>query len=381
MRSIATFILFFFVACFSLQAQPLMQASLGAGSAPNRVKIYIRGAATQTPAVISTLQFNIGIPTSVTPKPTMTVVSTTFAGVTWGVTEATEGGYYNYQIVTAASPLQPNIVANTELEVLEVAFTGGPLTANNVSLVTLPDGGLGASNGLSLFLCTGTTRSVGNNLYYTRTGTTVNNQFSYDENGVNTGTTTSTATVSGIILPVTWLDFTAVKKGNQAQLDWSVSNNSNNDRFEVQVSTNSNNFETIGIVANSTNTKYSFIHNNIEKYAAPVLYYRIKQVDKDGTVSFSPVKQIRISDKTAMFSLLDNIGASTLLQLRINATNNGKAVATVYNMNGQAVKTVDVQWGTGTTQKQIQLPALAAGNYMLHVNTDDGIIRLPFTRM
>ncbi|HAI82839.1 MAG TPA: hypothetical protein DCL43_04160, partial [Chitinophagaceae bacterium] len=120
-----------------------------------------------------------------------------------------------------------------------------------------------------------------------------------------------------------------------------VANNSNNDRFEVQVSTNSNNFETIGTVANRTNTKYSFIHNNIEKYAAPVLYYRIKQVDKDGSVSFSPVKQIRISDKTAMFSLLDNIGASTLLQLRINATNNGKAVATVYNMNGQAVKTAE----------------------------------------
>lgn len=176
----------------------LMQASIGTGSAANRYKIYLKADATQTPSNISTLQFNIAVSDATTPKPTMTVFSSSLTGVStsaWTVSEATEGGYYNYQLTNSLSTIASNFTANTEVEALEVEFTGGPGSLN-AGLVTLPDGG---ASGISLFLCTGSYNSDGRavpGLYYARTGTVVNNQNSYDLVTPAPGVATSTAFLS-----------------------------------------------------------------------------------------------------------------------------------------------------------------------------------------
>jgi hypothetical protein len=52
--------------------------SIGAGISTNNIKIYLKPDITTT-AVFSTLQFTVGLPSSITPIPTLTVVSTAFA--------------------------------------------------------------------------------------------------------------------------------------------------------------------------------------------------------------------------------------------------------------------------------------------------------------
>jgi hypothetical protein len=187
----------------------LIQASLGLGTSANRYKIYLRSATAQTPSNISTLQFNVGVSDAISPKPTMTVVSTTLSGVNWDISEATEGGFHNYQLTNTAASISKDIPADTDVEILEVEFTGLP-AASSVSLVTLPDGGPSIT---SLFYCTGSYTSDGSNLYYARPNVTVNNQFSYDETGASTGTATSTATYSAGGTSITDM-FRTVQSGN-----------------------------------------------------------------------------------------------------------------------------------------------------------------------
>ncbi len=191
----------------ALNAQ-IMKASIGTGSTATRFKIYLQGDASSAASNISTLQFNLGVSDATVPKPTMTVVSTTLAGVTWSVSEETLGGFYNFQVTTAASPINTAVTANTEFEVMEVEFAGGP-AGLSPCLVTLPDGGAGNAN--SLYLCTGGYSSDGSNLYYSRVGTTVNNQMSYDQvNGVP-GVATSTACLGSAVTP---MFFRTVQSGN-----------------------------------------------------------------------------------------------------------------------------------------------------------------------
>ena len=351
-----------------LFAQPLMQASIGAGSQPNRVKIYVKPAATQTPANISTLQFNIGISTTITPKPTMTVVSTTFTGVIWNISQATEGGYYNYQLTTATAPLQPNTTANTEFEVMEVQFSGGPLGVNNVALVTLADGGLGASVGNSLFLCTGSLASVGTNLYYSRTGTTVVNQNSYDASGATSGVATSTASVANIRLPLTWVDFSAQKNNNSALLKWQVENYNDNAFFNVEVSVNGTSFTEIAkIAANNTNS-YSFSDAGlITRTNGKYVYYRIKQNDRDGKYSYSKVASISLSDKSNI-AISPNPASDFI-------TVSGSHLHTiqVYDNTGRLVQTNHIN---NATSAFFFIGSLAKGVYQLKIVNVNGEMQM-----
>jgi hypothetical protein len=369
MKKIYSSLALLFLTILAGKAQ-LIQASIGAGSIPNSVKIYIRSATAQPTTNISTLQFNIGIATAITPAPTTTVRSTSIAGVTWVVIPFTEGGYNNYSIQTAASPLVFNLPANTDYEVMEVAFTNGPITPQNVSLVTLPDGG---TTGNGLFLCTGSYTSQGNNLYYTRSGVTVNNQFSYDQTGTTSGTATSTATIGGIPLPTKFLSFFATKSNDEAKLTWTVDNEEDNQYFDVEGSTDGRTFTALQRVnalrnGRASNT-YSATDATISRYRVKTVYYRIKQVESSGTVLYSEVRQMNLSDKSFAATLYPN-PVKTITKLVVDAPEAAKATIIIRDANGKTVKQMTLQLTRGINQQQIDATLFAAGDYNLTIVAD-----------
>src|SRR5262249_52077625 len=96
--------------------------------------------------------------------------------------------------------------------------------------------------------------------------------------------------VKTIVLPVTWLSFTAQKINNHtAELKWSTTNEVNNDHFEIQRSSNAVSFSKIGTLIANNKRQYQFTDINV--YGS-VAYYRIKQVDKDGRHSYSQVVKV-----------------------------------------------------------------------------------------
>ena len=96
-------------------------------------------------------------------------------------------------------------------------------------------------------------------------------------------------------LPVTWLSFTAEKKGTSALLKWSTASELNTKDFEVQHSTNTQNWTSIGTVAaagNSSSTlQYSFSHLNPIK-GRTYNFYRILQRDLDDKYSYSKIASL-----------------------------------------------------------------------------------------
>lgn len=343
----------------------IMQASLGAGSKTNRVKIYIKPSVTLADANISTLQFDLGINESISPKPTAAVITEAF-GATWTINTATESGYYHFKISTGKSPLNFATTANTEIEAMEVEFTGGPIAAADVSLVSLPDGG---SNGDAFFYCTSTNiNSDGSNLYYARSGVTVDNKLSYDLVGGNPGTGISTATITGILLPVNWLSFTASLKGSGAELNWSAEEK-NSKNFEITRSLDGVKFTTINQVAskgNGTNS-YTYTDEAVTKIKTEGdIFYQLIQVDKDGKRNPSAVRTVRISLPVGGISVSPNPVVNIAI-VRFNHPKEEKATLRITDVNGKVVYQQATQLQKGYNQKEINLSAFSKGNYSLSV--------------
>lgn len=269
-----------------------IKASIGTGSANTRVLIYL----TSTPlavvgASLSTLQFDVAIPASIVPIPNLTIVGTPTIGSGWAIQPSyVEDGFRHYEIYTANTFSAS--IGTTDTPVMELQFTGGPVAANNVSLVTLPGGGATTLN--ALFLCTGIGANSDENsgLYYTRSGVNVVNNLSYS------GGPASTATIGGILLPVKWLSFDVVKQQNDGLVSWSVENEENNNFYEVQRSLNGVDFITIGTV-NKSGTgsgihQYTYTDVNLSRNNSAVLYYRLKQVGMDNRTTYSDIRSLRL---------------------------------------------------------------------------------------
>ncbi|MBJ7427487.1 MAG: T9SS type A sorting domain-containing protein, partial [Bacteroidia bacterium] len=136
-----------------------------------------------------------------------------------------------------------------------------------------------ARNAGSTWLASAAGAAVGTNPY-TRT---LNNITSFTPFGVASSGT----------LPVKLIRFNGAIANNITNLNWATSSEINNKGFEVQRSLDGADFETIGFVKGAGNSnainKYAYNDNlsntNYEPTAA--IYYRLKQVDFDGSFEYS----------------------------------------------------------------------------------------------
>ena len=100
-------------------------------------------------------------------------------------------------------------------------------------------------------------------------------------------------------LPVELARFTGTAQGDDARLEWVTASEKNSARFEVEASADGTAFRHIGTVpALGTSTQphtYHLLDQAIARYAADPVYYRLQEVDLDGTASYSPVRTVRVS--------------------------------------------------------------------------------------
>ncbi len=118
------------------------------------------------------------------------------------------------------------------------------------------------------------------------------------QNGLNQSLEKAfTITVLSNPLPVKLTGFTAAQQGRAVGLRWATASEKNSARFEVERSPDGRAFRKIGEVAaagSSTAPRpYAFADASLPAGTA-TLYYRLRQVDLDGTASYSPVRVVPV---------------------------------------------------------------------------------------
>jgi hypothetical protein len=117
--------------------------------------------------------------------------------------------------------------------------------------------------------------------------------YTYGSNAVTypgvTGFSKWTLGSPNVVLPVELTAFTAKRRHNQADLAWTTALEDNNQGFEVEVSTDAQYYEKVGFVASKNpnsriSTNYTFTDD--KTLVAGIRYYRLKQVDLDGKVTY-----------------------------------------------------------------------------------------------
>ena len=356
------FVNFCLLFLFSSGYAQIMEASIGPGSTSTRIKIYIRPTSALAAGNISTFQFDVVISDAITPVPQLNFVGVPAFGTGWVLQPSyTEGSFRHYEIVSSnGGPL--TLGAGAELEVMQLEFSGGPVNANNVALYTLPGGG---TTGNALFLCTGAATSTEGQLYYNRGGVTVVNNLSY------TGASPSSATIGAIVLPVNWLSFNVIKQGNDGLLNWSVANEEGNHHYELQRSTNSNNFTTIATVNKSVNgsTVYNYTDAGINNLASSILYYRIKQVDVNGKISYSDIRLLRLNIKGNNISVFPNpVKDGFYVNIPFTNPDRRRVQLNLIAANGQVICSKEITaLQAANFYFDLKDKKLAAGNYNLQV--------------
>ena len=112
-------------------------------------------------------------------------------------------------------------------------------------------------------------------------------------------------------LPVVLVAFEAVNKGTDAYLWWKTTNEFNNDKFVIERSLDGTAFSEIGEVKadqNATTTSnYSFLDINARtKFPGINLFYRFRQVDRDGRFTHSPVRSVKFNSSAPSIQIFPN---------------------------------------------------------------------------
>ncbi|WP_190922908.1 T9SS type A sorting domain-containing protein [Hymenobacter armeniacus] len=177
-------------------------------------------------------------------------------------------------------------------------------------------------------------------------------------------------------LPVELARFTAEPLGDDALLRWTTASEKNNDHFEVEASADGRAFRRIGTVAGHGSTTqpvdYQFTDKAIARYAADPVYYRLRQVDKDGTASYSPVRQVRVAAPLGLSAEAwpQPFGpGGTTLTLTLRTASAGPAALIVHDALGRLVLSRTLSLLAGSTELPLaELGPLATGVYVLRLN-------------
>jgi hypothetical protein len=174
------------------------------------------------------------------------------------------------------------------------------------------------------------------------------------------------------IVPVELTSFTASAVRDEVELNWTTATETNNQGFSIERMTVGGSFEEIGFVAGfGTTTEpkfYSFVDSKLEGGSYT---YRLKQVDFDGTLTYSDEVNVDV-EIPLVYSLEQNypnpFNPSTTIKFSI--AEEGFVKLVVFNMLGEEVTTlVNTQLKAGRYDVNFNAAGLSSGVYVYRIET------------
>ena len=194
--------------------------------------------------------------------------------------------------------------------------------------------------------------------------------------GLGTSEFSGNAPMGAGPLPVELTAFEVKAARDDARLSWRTATEQNNDHFDVERSLTGATFVKIGQVAGqgskATPTDYAFTDAGIGRQVSGPVYYRLRQVDADGTASFSPVRTVSFAAPAALTAASLRLfpvpaGASTTLDLSALPAARTYRVA-LTDLSGRAVSR---QTLAGGREHRLVLTGMASGSYLVDISGTD----------
>ena len=280
--------------------------------------------------------------------------------------------YYSYLLNDNGNGVTTTWTANGNNPIASFTFPSDP----SLLSVELNDqsGSGGGPNGQMYWYVSVISGTVSNGLGSAGDVTNYSTMF-YGTGAINTGgVSNSDVPLQPIsILPIKFLNFTAVADNNSSLLNWAVGNETSGSSYEVERSTDPSmaNYTAIGTVPvtnpSALSNTYNYTDPNISSVVSSgILYYRIKQIDQSGSYTFSSIEGVEVATGGTAKAYPNPTKDFTTISFGLNLD---KAIALdVVALDGKIVQHIEFLGIKGMNTQQVDLRQLSSGNYLLKLN-------------
>ncbi len=230
-----------------------------------------------------------------------------------------------------------------------------------------------------------TSVSNSNTLTYTHTSLTNNTSRYYyilvtQADGHRAWTSPIWYTRNDAVLPITLASFTAnTNKNNTVNLKWVTASEYNNDRFEIEHSIDGSNFNLIGTVKGKLKSteleEYTFIH---EQPNAGINYYRLKQIDVDGTSTYSDLVAATFKTKEIKFN--NHVIREGQISFAIESPTLVDAQLQLIDVSGKVILSDTQKLNVGINTFEMYVPQIPDGIYTASLKTSLGTVNYKFKK-
>jgi len=174
-------------------------------------------------------------------------------------------------------------------------------------------------------------------------------------------------------LPVELTSFTAKVLESNVALAWETATEENNAGFEVQRSTDGDKFEKIAWVEGNGSTveaqSYAFVDKDVA--VNKTYYYRLKQVDLDGSFEYSDIVKANVVKKGSLSvgEVFPNPVQNESM-LTIDVAETTEAVVSIFESTGKLLTTYQTELQSGTNQLNLAMEDYAAGVYFVKIQAN-----------
>ena len=174
-------------------------------------------------------------------------------------------------------------------------------------------------------------------------------------------------------LPIELTDFTAEKDEQNAVLKWQTATEINSDHFDIERSTDAEKWESIAKVAaaghSQTERNYQFA--DVVPFSGDN-YYRLKQVDTDGSYQYSHVEVVKFEERVTSGIAVYPNPANDAIHLEYSFTQEENIQVELFDINGK--KHFSQNYNSSESRYQINTSQLVPGTYFLQITTSTEMI-------
>ena len=174
-------------------------------------------------------------------------------------------------------------------------------------------------------------------------------------------------------LPVKLVAFTAIADNNNSLLSWTTASELNNDRFEIERSIDGVNFTMVGEVKGAGNStsilNYQFIDSRVSELSTKQVYYRLKQVDFDGTFDYSNIVLVNFNKINAV--TIQNIQPNPFgdkLTVSYSLPTTGLVAISLVDLQGRVLITTENNANRGFNTANFNTENISTGMYFITIS-------------
>lgn len=163
--------------------------------------------------------------------------------------------------------------------------------------------------------------------------------------------------------PVSLSFFNSTTSGNAINLKWETLTETNNDYFEILRSEDGTAFSSLIKLKGkgNSNAVNPYFYTDFNPYSG-VNYYKLKQVDFDGTETEYPVIAAKILKDQSDFNFYSNGSQGYILE--VNATETADYTFDIHNLNGKSIMSKKIRVEKGNNRIEFNAISFTPGVYI-----------------